>query len=192
MIAVLDYGMGNLRSVKRALEHVGATVQVTGDPSIVAKADRIVLPGVGAFGEAIKRIDLLGLRKVMLPAINRPLLGICLGMQLLFEGSEENPGVPGLSLLPGQVKRFSTRVKVPHIGWNDVMPCGGKLLGPDARSFYFDHSYCVPSSTGMTGTTTYDNEFVSAVENANIMGVQFHPEKSQDAGLELLKTFAHL
>ena len=194
MITVVDYGMGNLRNVRRAFETIGQEVLVTHDPSAVRSAHYLVLPGVGAFGEAARRIDALGLREPLLDHVarNKPLLGICLGMQLLFEKSEESPGVMGLGILPGEVVRFGKGVKVPHIGWNDARPVPGVgLLDglPAAPCFYFVHSFYVPTSSFEAARTSYGVEFVSAVWTPSVTAYQFHPEKSQTSGLELLRRF---
>jgi len=194
-ITVLNYGMGNLRSVQRALETTGASVEVTDDPATVRKAEKIVLPGVGAFGEAARRIRSLGLWDAILEKGIRgtPLLGICLGMQLLFESSEEDWSEPGLGILPGKICRFDNKgVKVPHIGWNQVhivTSAGVLTRAIDSHTFYFVHSFYLPDSSWATGRTTYGTDFVSAIERDNVLGVQFHPEKSQDVGLELLNNF---
>lgn len=187
--------MGNLRNVRRALESIGEAVLVTSDAEAIRSADRLVLPGVGAFGEAVKRIDLLGLRSIILDHVGggKPLLGICLGMQLLFERSEENPDSTGLGVLRGNVVRFGGGVKVPHIGWNEVTPAPGARLLEGLHSepcFYFVHSYYVPESSAQAGRTSYGVDFVSAVSDGSVTAFQFHPEKSQSAGLELLRRFA--
>ncbi len=197
MITVVDYGMGNLRNVRRAFEELGERVDVTGEPDRVAGADRIILPGVGAFGEAVRRIDGLGLRAPLTEHVKRgkPLLGICLGMQLFFEASEESPGAAGLGFLAGTVRRFGPPLKVPHIGWNDVAPLKESALFPDVGErpcCYFVHSYFVPSSPADSATTEYGRQFVSAVQRENLMGVQFHPEKSQTDGRSILKRFLEL
>jgi imidazole glycerol phosphate synthase glutamine amidotransferase subunit len=166
MIAVVDYGMGNLRNVRRAVEECGGEVLVTPDPREVARAERIILPGVGAFGEAAARIERLGLRQPLLQAMGRgvPLLGICLGMQLLYRESEESPGAVGLGILTGVVRRFGKGLKVPHIGWNDVSPVGQSPLFPEGKGgvFYFVHSYYLPDSPDAIATTSYGTEWVSA------------------------------
>lgn len=195
MITVVDYGMGNLRNVRRAFEAIGQEVTVTSDPVMVRSAGKLVLPGVGAFGEAMKRIDELGLRGPLAEHIEqgRPLLGICLGMQLLFEGSEESPGIQGLGVLSGRVVRFRGSVKVPHIGWNDARPVSGVPLLenlPAESVFYFVHSYYIPESPAEAARTSYGVEFVSAVSTRSLTAFQFHPEKSQSSGLELLRRFA--
>ena len=195
MITVVDYGMGNLRNVRRALEEIGVDVTVTADPAAVREATTVILPGVGAFGEAVKRIDGLGLRLPIMDHVlrDKPLLGICLGMQLLFESSEESPGAPGLGILPGVVCRFREKLPVPHIGWNDVIPTGRSVLFPEGGGvFYFVHSYFAAESDASVAATDYGVRFASAVQKANVFGVQFHPEKSQAAGLSLLRSFSTL
>lgn len=192
MITVVDYGMGNLRNVRRALEQCGAEARITPDPAAVRGADTLILPGVGAFGEAVARIDALGLREPILAhvAAGRPMLGICLGMQLLFSESEESPGAAGLGLLPGVVRRFTGDLVVPHIGWNDVTVASpSRLLAQDGGCFYFVHSFHADPGPSTTGTSTYGVRFAAVVEQANVSGVQFHPEKSQSAGLDLLRRF---
>lgn len=205
-IAVIDYGMGNLRSVAKALEHVAPTarVAVTCDPAEIAAATHVVFPGVGAMPDCMHELEQRGLRQVVLDAAqSKPFLGICLGMQMLFESSEEG-NVPGLGILPGKVVRFphdamvdavGNKLKVPHMGWNQVHQAAPHPLwrgiALDAR-FYFVHSYYV--ETGDTGliaaSSYYPYAFTCAVARANIFAVQFHPEKSQAAGLALLANFA--
>lgn len=190
--------MGNLRNVRRAFEHHRQELLVTSDPSAIARAEKLVLPGVGAFGEAVRRIDRLGLREPLLRHIGdgKPLLGVCLGMQLLFEESEESPGAHGLGILKKKVLRFPRSVKVPHIGWNDVIAIApSRLLGTarvPPRCFYFVHSYYAPVTDIAVATTTHGIEFASAVEREGVLGVQFHPEKSQEAGLDLINNFIRL
>lgn len=193
MITVVDYGMGNLRNVRRALEHIGCEVQVTPDPDAIRQATTLILPGVGAFGEAVTRIDALGLRGPIMDhaGAGKPMLGICLGMQLLFQDSEESPGARGLGLIPGSITRFRTSLVVPHIGWNDVRPVASStLLAPEGGCFYFVHSFHAGETSAAVGTTEYGVTFTAVVEQRNVFGVQFHPEKSQAAGIELLRRFA--
>jgi glutamine amidotransferase len=195
MITVVDYGMGNLRNIQQAFREIGQEALITNDRQSIAEATRLVLPGVGAFGEAVRRIDDLGIRDLLAAhvASGRPLLGICLGMQLLFERSEESPGALGLGLLTGEVKRFSGKIKIPHVGWNDVRPEGSSPYFPDPGArpcFYFVHSFRVDPVPETIGVTEYGGLFSAAVQHNNVTGFQFHPEKSQDAGLDLLKKFA--
>jgi glutamine amidotransferase len=199
MIAIIDYGMGNLRSVSKAFEAVGAQVKVTHIVSDILNADKVVLPGVGAMGSAMQKIQELALggpiRKVIQDG--KPFLGICLGMQLLFEKSTEGGFAPGLRILEGSVERFND-LKVPHMGWNQIriQPAGQAVfanLSAD-ENVYFCHSYFVkPKDPSIVaGITQYGADFVSAVAQKNIWGVQFHPEKSQRAGLQILRNFAQL
>ena len=197
MITIVDYGMGNLRNVHRACTEIGVTSLVTSDPAAVRDARWLILPGVGAFGEAIRRIDALGLRAPILEHAEEgfPLLGICLGMQLLLESSEESPGARGLALLHGMVSRLSGDVKIPHIGWNDVLPVRTSPLFPDRNEqpvAYFDHSYYVPEMPETVAVTEYGVRCSAAVQRESLFGVQFHPEKSHIAGLNLLRRFAQL
>jgi glutamine amidotransferase len=204
-IAVIDYGMGNLRSVSKALEHVApaVSVAVTSDPEVIAKAGRVVFPGVGAMPDCIRELEARGLRQAVLDAARtKPFLGICLGMQSLFDSSEEG-NVAGLGILPGRVLRFpheamvddkGEKLKVPHIGWNEVHESHEHPLWAgirDGSRFYFVHSYyCEPATPELVaGFTTYPFPFTSAVARDNIFAVQFHPEKSQAAGLALLGNF---
>jgi len=192
MITVVDYGMGNLRNVRRAFESLGEEVLITASEDAIAAAGTLVLPGVGAFGEAVRRIDGLGLRAPLLHHVEqgRPLLGICLGMQLLFGKSEESPGAEGLGILDGTVKRFAEGLHVPHIGWNDVVPLRPSPLFPDGPGvFYFVHSYYAPTSEWTVATTDYGITYSAAIQRENVYGVQFHPEKSEKVGLGLLREF---
>lgn len=194
-IALVDYGMGNLRSVEKALERVGARVLVTQDPRQVSVADKLVVPGVGAFSQAMRELRRLRLDEAIVEAVGRgkPYLGLCLGLQVLFEKSQEGDA-PGLGLLGGKVVRFRTTLKVPHMGWNTVaVRKGSKLLAgvrKDER-FYFVHSYyAVPKDPAVIASRTeYGESFCSAVERGPLMATQFHPEKSQAAGLSILKNF---
>lgn len=193
MIAIVDYGMGNLRSVRAALSHLGAAARITNSPAELRQAENIILPGVGAFGEAVQRIDALGIRQTLHEVIagGKPVLGICLGMQLLFEASEESPGAEGLGVFAGTLHRFNHGVKVPHIGWNDAASTGPVQMfrGIERPCFYFVHSFYLKESPIAASVTAYGTEFVSAVASENVWGVQFHPEKSQSAGLRLLANF---
>ncbi len=204
-IAVVDYGMGNLRSVSKAVEHVApqAEVEVTSDPAAVGAADRVVFPGQGAMPDCMREMESRGLRPAVLAAArNKPFLGICIGLQMLFERSDEGD-VPGLAVFPGSVTRFpdaamvdgeGRRLKVPHMGWNRVDQDRPHPLwsGIDSGSrFYFVHSYFPrPGDAGLAqGTTAYGIPFTCAVARDNIFAVQFHPEKSQTSGLKLLANF---
>jgi len=205
-IAVIDYGMGNLRSVSKALEHVaeGKPVVVTADPAVVAAAERVVFPGQGAMPDCMRELDARGLRPAVLAAAKaKPFLGICIGEQMLFEHSEEGD-VAGLGVFAGNVRRFpdakmlaadGSRLKVPHMGWNTVRQVPHPLwqgIADDAR-FYFVHSYYVEAADPalIQGTAEYGVPFTCAVGRDNIFAVQFHPEKSARDGLQLLKNFIH-
>jgi imidazole glycerol-phosphate synthase subunit HisH len=198
VIAIVDYGMGNRRSVEKALEHVGARVKRTADRDAIATAEAIVLPGVGAFPEAMRRLQALRLTDTIREraAAGVPLLGICLGMQLLFDSSDEHEGAAGLGLLPGTVTRLDAPgLKVPHIGWNTVTFVRPSTLTDglgDAAAFYHVHSYaCRPrEETDVVGRGEYGERFASIVGRGNVMGAQFHPEKSSLDGLALLRNFA--
>jgi glutamine amidotransferase len=201
MIAIIDYGMGNLRSVQKALERAGAEdVRVTADPAIIASAAKIVLPGVGAIKPSIDRLNELGLSSVIKAEINsgKPFLGICLGFQLLFESSTEGGDVKGLGVLPGIVERFPGTVKVPQMGWNTLQmaqkDCPMVRGVKDGAFVYFCHSYYTrPKDRTIVSTLTdYGISYASSVCVKNIWGVQFHPEKSQDVGLAILKNFVAL
>lgn len=196
-VAVLDYGMGNLTSARMALEHVGAAVEVTSDHERVRAADAVVLPGVGAFPKAMEAVRRLGLDELVHERNEAgvPILGICLGMQLLFESSTELGGAEGLGLLAGTVEPLDAHgLKVPQIGWNDVRWAPGRQLGRGlgAKSpMYHVHSYAARPGDPevIAGTATYGEELVSAVEQGSLFGVQFHPEKSSRDGLQLLRNF---
>ena len=194
-IAILDYGMGNLRSVHRALERVGGRAEVTDDPDAAARADAIVVPGVGAFGACVRGLLDRGLDRVVVEFARseRPVLGVCLGLQVLFEGSEEDPDA-GLALLPGKIRRLDGEsVKVPHMGWNEVRWVADHPLVrgiPDATQFYFVHSYAPEPAPGTTvGETEHGSVFASAVASGSIFATQFHPEKSGEPGLAIYEAF---
>jgi glutamine amidotransferase len=197
-IAILDYGMGNLRSVEKALEHVGAEPVVTADHDLVRAADGVILPGVGAFPKAMRNLRELELDVLIGDrlAAGVPTLGICLGLQLLFEASSENEGAWGLGLLQGRVERLAAPgLKIPHIGWNTVRWSKTSRLTaelPAECSFYFVHSFApvVTAEEDVLGTAAYGEPFVCAVEREPLYGVQFHPEKSSTHGLKLLENFA--
>ncbi len=204
-VAIVDYGMGNLRSVHQAVRKVApdATVCVTDDAKIIADAKRVVFPGQGAMRDCMREMDARGLRQAVIEAAhNKPFLGICIGLQMLFEHSSEGD-IPGLNVLPGEVVRFASglmdeqggKLKVPHMGWNRVHHAQHALwngIEQDAR-FYFVHSYYVqPSDAALVqATSDYPKPFVCAVAKDNLFAVQFHPEKSAAAGLQLLRNFVN-
>jgi len=197
MIAVLDYGGGNVGSVLKAIEYLGYCAERTDNPAALSAAGKIVFPGQGHFGAMMKG---LAERALLAPlgeafAAGTPFLGICLGLQALYEASEEAPGVPGLGILPGYVKRFEGVFKVPHVGWSQL------ILQPDSRLFhgvadgsfvYFCHSYYGPATPEAAAITEYGQAFASGIEMKNIWAVQFHPEKSGEVGLKVLKNFLAL
>ncbi|MSP86892.1 MAG: imidazole glycerol phosphate synthase subunit HisH [Methylotenera sp.] len=214
-IAVVDYGMGNLRSVSKALEHVAPTktVLVTSNPDEIAKANRVVFPGQGAMPDCMREVDARGLREAVLYATeNKPFLGICIGLQMLFEHSEEGDSA-GLGLFKGNVKRFSVadmkdsngeKLKVPHMGWNQVYQTHHNATKPsqahalwkdidDGARFYYVHSYYVQPDDALltSGFSEYPNRFTSAIARNNLFAVQFHPEKSASAGLQMLSNFVN-
>jgi len=197
---IVDYGSGNLRSVQKAFEHVGVPGQVGADLHAIRDAAALVLPGVGAFGAAMGQLESKGLIDPLVERIEAgvPFLGVCLGLQLLFETSEEDPGVQGLGLIRGDVRSLPPTVKVPHIGWNQAESCGCSELFagiPDGSAFYFVHSYAVvPRSPGdVMCMTDYDGvTFVSGIEAGNVAAVQFHPEKSSTLGLRFYRNFARM
>jgi imidazole glycerol-phosphate synthase subunit HisH len=194
LVAVLDYGIGNLRSAQKALAHVGADARLTDDAGLIAEAAGVVLPGVGAFGRCMAALRESGLDKAAMEAADsgRPFLGICVGMQLLYVGSEEDPGVAGLGVLPGQVLRLPDGVKRPQMQWNVLEPArSATLLAglPDPAWVYFVHSYA-PADTGHTiATCEYGGRVVAAVQRGNVVATQFHPEKSGANGLRVLENF---
>jgi glutamine amidotransferase len=202
-IAVVDYGFGNLRSVAKALERCALEVEVSGDPAAIARADAVVLPGVGAFKDAAESLAGKGLDRALVRAIEsgKPYLGLCLGLQLLFEEGHEHGVTPGFGILRGRVERFPERdtdgspLCVPHIGWNEVTFSGSHpMLAalPEREHYYFVHSYrAVPAdASDVVGRTEYGGSFASAVAREGIFAVQFHPEKSQSAGHRVLEAFA--
>lgn len=195
-IAIVDYGAGNLNSVKKAFDHLGVRAVVTSTPEIAAAAEKIVLPGVGHFS-ALGALDNTGLRDAVLQGVRagKPLLGICLGMQWLFEGSDEAPQFTGAGILKGRCQAFPRAVKSPHVGWNSLDVRGDSFLlrGVSAEAFvYYTHSFQAPVVDATTATTEYGAPFSSVVEQEHIFGVQFHPEKSSDVGLRILRNFCEL
>jgi glutamine amidotransferase len=192
VIGIVDYGIGNLGSVTKAFRHVGAQTLLSGDPARLLEADALVLPGDGAFGATMDEVRWRGLLPVLMEAARRgtPLLGICIGMQLLFEESEEHGRHAGLGLLPGRVRRFDTALPVPHMGWNALRRVRAHPLleGMDDGSYvYFVHSYyCDAGAEAVLATSDYGREFAAVVGRGNILGVQFHPEKSQAVGLRMI------
>ncbi|MFA5168177.1 MAG: imidazole glycerol phosphate synthase subunit HisH [Candidatus Omnitrophota bacterium] len=198
MIAIIDYGMGNLRSVSKALEYLGASYKLCSKGKDLARATKIILPGVGAFGDAMKELKSRGFINVIGGLVTHKikLMGVCLGLQLFFEKSEENPGVAGLGVFKGTVRKFrSKNVKIPHMGWNDlkVLKKHPLLEGiPNGEYFYFVHSYYgKPEAKSLTlASCKYGREdFPAVVGNEHVFATQFHPEKSQEAGLRILKNF---
>lgn len=200
MIAVLDYGAGNLRSVELGFARLGAATVITRDPAEMERADGLVLPGVGAFANAMAALHTSGVAEPLraLAAAGKPLLGICLGMQALFESSEEGPGVAGLGLIPGEVRRLpATGLKIPHMGWNVITPQKDSPLLhglPAACYVYFVHSYACHAAdrTDVLATAEYGTVFDAAVQRGNVIGMQFHPEKSGAVGQRILKNFVEL
>jgi len=193
-IAVLDYGIGNLRSAQKALEHVGADARLTDDVKFIRGADAVVLPGVGAVGPCIEALRARGLDEVALDAIasGRPFLGVCIGMQMLFESSEESPDVAGLGVLPGRIRRLPDGVKRPQMQWNvlELSRSSEMLEGLEAPVWmYFVHSYAPQMSVDVVATCDYGGPVAAAVERGNVWATQFHPEKSGAPGLALLANF---
>lgn len=198
IIAVLDYGIGNLRSAQKALERAGADAILTAEAEVVKKADGVVLPGVGNFGTCIEALRTTGVDQVALDAIEsrRPFLGICIGMQLLFERSEESPNCQGLGVLSGEVRSLPENVRRPQMQWNaiHVRKNSQILKGLDGKWLYFVHSYAAdlsPNNDMVAATCTYGNDVVAAVQSENVFATQFHPEKSSDAGKEFLVNFVN-
>ena len=197
MISLIDYGAGNMPSVLKAFAHLGLETEVIETPEQVRKASKLVLPGVGNF-KSLERLEHSGVRAAIGQCVAQgvPFLGICLGMQWLFETSTEAPEVRGLGIFPGQCRRFSDTPRSLHVGWNQITFCNGSsrvFCGiPDSSYFYFTHSYWCPVEGSSSATSHFQTEFAAALEKANVFGVQFHPEKSGEAGLRLLKNFGEL
>ena len=201
MIAIVDYDAGNLKSVEKALKLLGEEVTVTRESSVLLSADRVILPGVGAFGEAMANLRKFGLDETLrqVAAQGTPLMGICLGMQLRFESSEETPDVEGLKILPGKILRIPAApgLKIPHMGWNSIhITPGSRLFAglPEGAYVYFVHSYYLKAGTEdiVAASTEYGTHIHAAVESKNVCGCQFHPEKSSSVGLQILKNFASM
>ena len=201
MIAMIDYDAGNIKSVEKALLLLGQEVEVTGDPERILKAEKVILPGVGAFGDAMENLKRAGLDEVIrqVAAKRTPFLGICLGLQLLFERSDEAPGVEGLGLLEGEILKIPDQegLKIPHMGWNSLhLEHGGRLFrGIEEQSYvYFVHSYYLKAKEEsiVKASTEYSTHIHASVEKDNIFGCQFHPEKSSEVGLKILKNFVEL
>ena len=198
MIAIIDYDAGNIKSVEKALHYLGQEAVITRDADIILSADGVILPGVGAFGDAMAKLHSYGLVKVIRECVEEgiPFLGICLGLQLLFESSEESPGVEGLHILDGRILRIpsGTELKIPHIGWNDLsFPNQGRLFKGIAPNpyVYFVHSYYLQADDAgiVMATTDYGAHIHASVEKGNVFACQFHPEKSSDAGMQILQNF---
>ena len=200
MIALVDYDAGNVKSVEKAIEKLGGKYVLTSDLNVIEKADAVILPGVGNFGDCMDKLISRGLDKAIrsFTLTGKPFLGICVGLQLLFDESEESPGVPGLGILKGKIKRFpaSGELKVPQIGWNNVSSCSGRLFEgiENGTFFYFVHSYYLDAADPVivSSKAEYGVTFDSSVESGNVFATQFHPEKSSDAGLRVLKNFLDL
>ena len=200
MIALVDYDAGNVKSVEKAIEKLGGEFILTSDPETVKNADAVILPGVGNFGDCMDKLISRGLDKAIrsFASSGKPFLGICVGLQLLFDESEESPGVPGLGILKGKIRRFtvSDELKVPQIGWNNIISCKGRLFDGinEGTYFYFVHSYYLEAADPsiVSSRAEYGVTFDSSVESGNVFATQFHPEKSSDAGLKVLKNFLDL
>ena len=201
MIAIIDYDAGNIKSVEKALQKLGAEVIITKDADVILKADKVILPGVGAFGDAMANLNKYGLVEVIHQVVEKgtPFLGICLGLQLLFERSDETPGVDGLGILKGEILRIPEKddLKIPHMGWNSLhLQNEGRLYrGIQEQAYvYFVHSYYLKAEEPeiVKATTDYSVNIHASVEKGNVFACQFHPEKSSDVGLSILKNFVEL
>jgi imidazole glycerol phosphate synthase glutamine amidotransferase subunit len=198
MITIVDYGAGNLRSVENTLDKAGASYAITRDPEEVRRAEKVILPGVGHFGQMLRALDALGLREALIEKARSgaPFLGICLGLQAMFETSAEAPDVRGLALFPGRVERFPEHARVPHMGWNEIVPVGEPRLmsglGPKPY-VYFAHSFYCPVTPQTAATCEYTGvRYMAVLEAGNIFGVQFHPEKSGPLGLKIVENFVRI
>ncbi|MCB6202990.1 imidazole glycerol phosphate synthase subunit HisH [Extibacter muris] len=201
MIAIIDYDAGNIKSVEKAMTFLGQEAAVTRDKDTILSADKVILPGVGSFGDAMGKIRQYGLEPVIrqVAESGTPFLGICLGLQLLFEQSDESPGVPGLGILKGKILRIpeTEGLKIPHMGWNSLaFPVKGRLFSglPEEPYVYFVHSYYLEAADEqiVTAVAEYGTRIHASVEQGNVFACQFHPEKSSDAGLHILKNFVEL
>ena len=201
MVAIIDYDAGNIKSVEKALLHLGEEVIITRDREQILNSDKVILPGVGAFGDAMEKLRSYGLDKVIYEVVERkiPFLGICLGLQLLFEKSDETPGVKGLGILPGEILRIPDKegIKIPHMGWNSVKIKENARIFKDVPQdsyVYFVHSYYLKAGReeDVAATTEYSTLIHAAVERDNVFACQFHPEKSSEIGLKILKNFVEL
>ena len=201
MVAIIDYDAGNIKSVEKALLHLGEEVIITRDREQILNSDKVILPGVGAFGDAMEKLRSYGLDKVIYEVVERkiPFLGICLGLQLLFEKSDETPGVKGLGILPGEILRIPDKegIKIPHMGWNSVKIKENARIFKDVPQdsyVYFVHSYYLKAGReeDVVATTEYSTLIHAAVEHDNVFACQFHPEKSSEIGLKILKNFVEL
>jgi len=196
LISILDYGAGNLRSVQNTLAEIGAAYRLIDDAADVARAEKLILPGVGHFGQIMRSLDAMRVREPLLAYIRggRPFLGICIGMQGLYEGSEEDAAVAGLGVFPGVVRRFPKDARVPHMGWNLIERRAAKsplLAGLPERPFvYFANSYFAPVQEETVAQCDYHGAFAAALQRGNVWGVQFHPEKSGALGLQVMRNFA--
>jgi imidazole glycerol-phosphate synthase subunit HisH len=197
MISILDYGAGNLRSVQNTLVEIGGEFELVRDAAGLGRAAKIILPGVGHFGQMMRALDGMQVREVLLERIRAgvPFLGICLGLQALFESSEEAPEERGLGLFPGEIRRFPATARVPHMGWNEIEQRNGsrllKNLAPHPY-VYFAHSYYAPLNEATAATCEYNVRYTAVLETGNIFGVQFHPEKSGPLGLQIVRNFVEL